>query len=313
MNNQATRNSIGNSIPLRLALSGNALFSTVSAIFLIFQPTLVGDWLGFHSPVAFTIIGVALAVFAGELFYQTTGKRIIAWRVLIASCSDYVWVLASIPLLILNPVDFSSTGVLLISAVAIVVCVFGSCQLWGIEHAHKTSHKNGYRLCAAIEVNAPSASMWQVISQLGDIHKYSSGLKDSVVINNDAPGVGAVRVCSDCKGNQWAEECTDFRVGHGYSVRFKADDPKFPFPVSDMIGGWELSSKGEGSEIQIWFELKPKPLWLAPVILSLLAFQLDSSFPKVVQNMANDVCGEGGNLNAGNETGIVARLLPSAC
>jgi hypothetical protein len=71
-------------------------------------------------------------------------------------------------------------------------------------------------------------------------------------------------------------------------MRFAAEAPDFPFPASTMLGGWKVMSVGTGSEVMIWWELAPKPRFLAPILLPILAFSADRDFVRVIRRMAND-------------------------
>jgi hypothetical protein len=63
----------------------------------------------------------------------------------------------------------------------------------------------------------------------------------------------------------------------------------------------------------VWWELTPKNILLAPVILPLLAFQADRDFPKIIQRMATTALGNNGAVQAQANAGVLARLLPRSC
>lgn len=126
---------------------------------------------------------------------------------------------------------------------------------------------------------------------MGDIQNYMPSLVSSEILDNKSPGVGAVRRCTDYSDRSWTEECLEFEPGHSFTVRFAAEAPDFPFPASTMLGGWEVISAGTGSEVMVWFELAPKPRFLAPILLPMLAFRADRDFVKVIRLMADDVLG----------------------
>lgn len=300
-------------LPLRLALAANAVFSLSSALFMIFRPALVGEWLGIQAPLILQLVGIGLVIFAAELIYQATRQRVATWRALLASVADFSWVAGSIVLLITFPQLFSSFGNGLVLAVAGVVLGFGAWQLWAAGHAHKTGKDGEYRHCIIIETNAPAEKMWRIVGNIGDIKNYMPSLKRSVVLDGKAPGVGAVRACEDRTGKQWCEECTEFNPGHSFAVRFLSEAPNFPFPAKTMRGGWEVTSSDVGSHVMVWWELTPKSKLLAPVILPLLAFQADRDFPKIVQRMVTAALGKNGEVQIHPNAGVIARLLPSFC
>ncbi|WP_156915030.1 SRPBCC family protein [Rubidibacter lacunae] len=90
-------------------------------------------------------------------------------------------------------------------------------------------------------------------------------------------------------GRCWSEECVAFNPGsRSFTFRFVSEAPDFPFPASTMIGGWEIKSAGTGSEVMVWWELTPKPRFLAPVFLPILAFNVDRDFVQIVRRMSDD-------------------------
>jgi len=300
-------------LPLRLALAANAVFSLSSALFMLFRPALVGEWLGIHAHLILQLVGIGLVIFAIELIYQATRQRVATWRALLASVADFSWVAGSIVLLLAFPQLFSPSGNVLVLAVAVVVFGFGAWQLWAAGRAHKTGKDDEYRHCIIVETNAPAEKMWRVVGNIGDIKNYMPSLKHSVVLDGKTPGVGAVRACEDRAGKQWSEECTEFNLGRSFAVRFLSEAPNFPFPARTMSGGWEVTPSNLGSQVMVWWELTPKNKLLAPVILPLLAFQADRDFPKIIQRMATAALGNNGAVQAQPNAGVLARLLPSFC
>ncbi len=273
-----------NTRPLRSALIGNALFSSLSALVMITRPDWVGAWLGISAPLILPLLGVGLLLFAADLLHQATRPRMASWRALYASSADFLWVLASLILVMTNL--FSPEGKILVLTVAAAVLGMGIWQLWGIHRLHRLA-TGDYRHCLQVAVAAPPGAMWQAISQLGDIQCYMPMLKSSHIRDNLAPGVGAVRVCANHSGKQWAEECIGFDPGREVRLRFLASEPDFPFPVKHMTGGWRVSPLGDHTEVTIWWELAPRKPWLAPVILAMLSLGADRTFPGALARMAN--------------------------
>lgn len=303
---------MNNSRRLRIALLVNAFFSMTCAMLMMFNPTIIGEILGIQAPLVLQVVGIGLAVFALDLLHQATRGRVTTWRSIYSSMGDFLWVLATCLLLIFFPNSLSSSGNLLAITVALTVFSFGVWQLWSIQQAYKLSTSE-YRLCVPFYVNAPAEEMWNVVSNLEDIKKYAASLKSSVVIEEQTPGVGTVRVCEDLRGKRWSEECVQFENGRSFVLRFVSEAPDFPFPVQTMIGGWEIVPCDRGTQIMVWWELMPKPKNLAPIILSLLAFQADRTLPKIIQNMAADALGSTSrSISEGNQRAI-ARLLPKFC
>lgn len=299
--------------PLRTALAANAAFSLTSAGLMFFLPSLVGDWLGVHTPLVLQGIAVGLVVFAIDLLHQATRSRMATWRALYASAGDFAWVAATAVLLTLFPRSLSVEGNTLVVGVAVVVGAFGLWQLWAAGRAHQPQADAQYRHCIIVSVNAPAAAMWQVIERIGDIQRYMPSLKSSELLGGKGPGVGAVRQCEDRSGKRWAEECVGFQAGESFTVRFLSEAPDFPFPAKRMTGGWKVTPDGSGAEVMVWWELDPKPKFLAPILLPILAFQADRDFPKVIQSMARDAVGHREEAAALPDSKIVSQLLPRFC
>lgn len=296
---------------LRAALLANALFSAICATFMILDPGSVGTLLGVEAPLVIRGIGFGLVLFAADLIHQATRPRIATWRALYASGADFLWVLGTLVGIALFPAALSTSGLVTVLTVATIVFAFGVWQLRGIRLAHGAGDPTLYRHCIVVRVDADVDAMWSVVHQLDDIQKYMPTLQSSVVLDGKTPGVGAIRRCVDTAGKTWSEECTEFRPGNGFVVRFLADAPGFPFPATAMVGGWEVIPKDHGTDVMVWWELQPKPKWLAIAILPLLAIKVDRDFPPLIERMARDAIG-----SAGVESGDrrpVARLMPQLC
>lgn len=273
---------------LRAALLANATFSAACAALLVTSPSQVAAWLGIQQNVMLPVIGIGLLLFAVDLMHQASRRRMASWRALYASAADFLWVLGTGALLLFFPDLLSPGGNLIVGGIAVVVLAFALWQLRGIDLLHRTPDGGLHRHCILVEVDADPRAMWQILSRLDAIALYMPALKSSTIRDKEQPGLGCVRECTDHAGRRWAEACTDFREGRGFTVEFLCQEPGFPFPVSAMKGGWEVLRKKEEPTcaVMVWWELRPKPRWLAPVLLPMLAFQADHTFPKVMRNMA---------------------------
>lgn len=296
---------------LRTALLGNALFSSSSGLLLAIRPELVEAWLGVNAALVLQIIRVGLVLFAADLLHQATRRRIATWRALYASAADMLWVVGTVLLLIVAPSLFSGVGIQLVLGVAAIVLLFGVWQFWAIGKVHQRTSDGSYRLCVLVDSTVPADAMWEVIGDLGQISRHASSLKRSIIEDGKNSEVGAVRTCEDRNGRCWSEQCTDFRPGRGFTVRFMTEADDFPYPATMMRGGWEVAPRPDGSRVMVWLELDPKPRWLSRIIVSLLAFQVDRSFPSIVASMAQQAIGK--SKNNTRSTTFLARLVPQIC
>jgi hypothetical protein len=298
--------------PLRAALLANALFSMSCGVAMIVAPTRVGAWLGLDVPLALQIVGAGLLLFAADLIHQATRPRMSTWRALYASAADFLWVAASVAGLLLFVDVLSVSGLRVIGAVAALVFAFGVRQVWAIDRAHRTL-AGQHRHCVQVHVPVPAEAMWQVVGRIGDIGRCMPSLQVSEILDGKIPGVGAVRRCVDQRGKAWSEECVAFDPGRSFVVRFLTEAPGFPFPAHAMIGGWGVTPTGDGCDVQVWWELEPKPRLLAPILLPILAFQADRDFTGIIARMAAEAAGADATVAADRRVGLPARLLLRAC
>lgn len=118
---------------LRNALLANAVFSGLSALALAVAAEPLGRLLGSVSPVLLHVIAGGLALFCFDLFQQARSDTLNPARALGATIADLVWVAGSAVLLIIRPEPLSSTGLLVVAAVALIVLTFAAFQLVGLH------------------------------------------------------------------------------------------------------------------------------------------------------------------------------------
>lgn len=305
------------SLPDRLlknALFGNAVFSLTSATVFLIWPDSVSRFLGLDATLVLQIVGAGLALFGADLLHQATRKRLVTWRALLASGGDFAWVAGSFIILIFFTGLLSSQGQIAVASVAAVVSFFGWLQIIGILRVHRVPDGRHFRHCVAVEAQASADSMWRVIADLGDIAHYMPELKHSTLRGGHAPGLSAVRECEDMAGKRWAEECTAFDPEQRkLELRFLAEEPGFPYPASQMRGGWEIIPlAAQRCEVRVWWELDPKPRWLTAVLLPVLGWQVDQNFPTLISRMAAKASGRSFGVQK-RKLNRLAKLLPQSC
>ena len=120
---------------LRMALMGNALFSTISGLTLV----LAGHWvvrlLGLPQAVNLITMGISLLTFAIALMAFARKKPIKLLDAWIAVILDLAWVIGSYPLLFVVP--FNTSGKWTVGIVAEVVLLFALVQWLGIRRIRK--------------------------------------------------------------------------------------------------------------------------------------------------------------------------------
>src|SRR6266481_9316894 len=120
---------------LRMALMGNALFSTISGMALILAGQRVVRLLGLPKAVNLLTMGIGLLAFAVTLVIFARKNPIKVSDTWIAILLDLAWVIGSYPLLFVVP--FSTTGKWIVGIVAEVVLLLALMQWLGIRRIRK--------------------------------------------------------------------------------------------------------------------------------------------------------------------------------
>ncbi len=296
---------------LRVALLANAAFSLSSALVLLCASGTVHRLIQFPDPIVLQALGAGLLLFGLDLTHQGTRARMQSWRALLASIADLLWVLASGALMIWPPAHLSATGHLLIAIIALAVFGFGLGQLYGIHRLHWNPRTQRYRHCLSVAVKVETRDLWPILGDLGSVARFMPSLKSSQLIGAATPGVGAIRECRDLNNRRWQERCTGIEPGHSITLTFMAEASDFPYPASVMEGGWQLLAHADGSMVRVWWELRPRPFWMAVLLLPMLAWQADQRFPVVIGHMAN--AASGGAAEKSNSSQGAPRLIPHIC
>jgi hypothetical protein len=121
---------------LRKALMGNALFSTISGLVVLFAPGWVSRVLGLGNNANLTILGIGLLVFAAILVINVRRQQVKTSDAWVAVSMDVVWVLLSCVLIFIVP--FSTAGKWVVFSVAELVLLFAVLQFVGIRRIQKS-------------------------------------------------------------------------------------------------------------------------------------------------------------------------------
>ena len=267
---------------LRGALGANAVFSLVSgAVFLLYAAS-IGSAVGLPA-LWVQAIGAGLVGFAAVVA-ATAARRVDGRSVLAISLGDFGWVLLSVGFVAVHRSAMSDVGIIATAAVAAVVGLLGALQLIGLLRHFRTpeGHTRPARHCVSIHVGADPDDLWRTIADLGAIAEYHDGLASSVVR-------GSVRTCEAHDGSRWSEalESRDDDE-RALTLRFLTDEPAFPFPVTEMVGGWTVTPAGDGARVRVWWELTPKAGVLGLLGLTVGAPSLSAAIVGVVRSMAGE-------------------------
>jgi len=271
--------------PLRLALAANAAFSAGCGLFLLVDGA---GLLAASGPAASAVmrgLGVMLVGFAALVAATAVRPRVgVAAGIALL---DIGWVGLTLPLAAI-PGLFTGEGRVAVATVAVMVGTFAAAQLAGLRLMMRDGGAGGhaYRHCLRIRADAPAEPLWAVVADLGGIERFSPALARSGLRGGEPVGLGAVRDCADRRGAQWSEEVVAFDpVDRRLVLRFLADAPGFPFPVSAMTGGWRVEPDGAGSWVEVWWSFTPRARF-GWILLALMTLALDHSALGIVGRMA---------------------------
>ena len=121
---------------LKKALTGNAVFSVVSGLAILFANRWLVEFLGLPDKVSLAVLGVSLIVYAAILWLNARRPRIKITDAWIAVIMDAVWVMGSYALIFVVP--FSVGGKWVVALVAELVLAFAIVQWLGIRKIRKS-------------------------------------------------------------------------------------------------------------------------------------------------------------------------------
>ncbi|MBX2875313.1 MAG: hypothetical protein KTR30_24565 [Saprospiraceae bacterium] len=115
---------------LKVTLLANAGFSTISGLTMILANSTLSQWMGITPTWILPSIGLGLMLFAIHL-YRTASKATIAkGQIRLIIWQDWLWVLASLIVIVTQAFDLKSSAYLLIGGIAIIVADFALLQQW---------------------------------------------------------------------------------------------------------------------------------------------------------------------------------------
>jgi len=276
---------------LTLTLGANALFSGTWAVILLRFPHALAPQLGDMPVAGLQVVAVLLAAFVpllGIALRQVSKAEPRAGVALGAIALDAAWVAGSAALLPVAFHRFTAWGLALFGGVALIVAALAILQWRGVGRMYAEPDRSlgtTHRIEITVDVGIPREAMWPVVADLEHIDQHLASLVDVRI--DAAPGIGAVRTCSNAKGQRWSEEVTHWDPGRGFALRFLSDRDDFPYPLHPMRGGWELEAQGEDAcRVTVWWSFTPRPTWLAPAMVPLLRSKIRADLHATVDSMA---------------------------
>ena len=120
---------------LQKALKGNAIFSSISGITMILLNRQIANLFGTVNNTVFWIVGLILIYFAITICYEIKRQRRLA--VLWVIIQDYIWVIGSLVLIIINPFQITQIGNFIIGIIALIVLYMGIYQMIALKKTHQ--------------------------------------------------------------------------------------------------------------------------------------------------------------------------------
>ena len=235
---------------LQVALLGNAIFSLLSGLFLVWLRSKVANWFELEKSLIFLILGIGLLYFSYSIFRQL--KTPEEDQVFYIIMQDLIWVFASAAIIIFKPFNISSFGYQAIAGVAVVVLIFGVGQSVGLAQTDDTDRKGIKRLAFERMINVSKQDTWQMISDVGNYHTVAPNIDSVQIVSGQ--GEGMIRSCTH-KADHWTEVATLWEEGEQYSFEVDTEAEDYPYPLKYLKGTWQVKEVGPAqSQITMVFE-----------------------------------------------------------
>lgn len=276
---------------LKWVLGFNLALSVASGLTATLASGWVSTLIGFGPAWLILGVGLGLLLFAAGIAWTLLRLRI--GQALIISVLDLLWVVGTLPLLLV-PGLLTDTGAALVVSLAVLVGSLGVLQSAAIRALLKEDEGEGrYRHCIRVASAAPPDALWRVVRNLGSMARYSAGLSASRLDGGPEPAPGTARVCTNHQGQSWTEEVQELSDSkRRVFLRFQSEAEDFPFPLAKLSGGWSVTAKGGGgSLVDVWWNVTPHQKRFGWMLVALMAMALDRDVPKIVAAMEADALG----------------------
>ncbi len=106
-----------------------------------------------------------------------------------------------------------------------------------------------------IRIDVPKEKVWEVLADLGNIHKWNPGVSHSYSTSENRQGEGATRHCDIQNPKGYLEErALDWREGEG----FKIDIYDSNFPIKRNLIQFSVRADGDGTIVEVSPDYKLK-------------------------------------------------------
>lgn len=244
----------------RIFLKLNSQFSALNGLALLLAAGALAPFL-FADPVDWVAsglrgLGIGLLGFAGVLYLLSRNRFISRATVHEIVLLDALWVVGSIVLIVFFGSILTTSGLVVVTAVAMVVAFFAISQFASAAKIElpvpvaDVSIRDG-TLHATVKrnVNAPTTTVWDVMTDHPAYAKVADNISRVEVLSGDGPGM--MRRCYGPKGESWDETCDLFKPGQSYGFRIHTEAEDYPYPFSELSGRWSVKAQPAGSVFDI--------------------------------------------------------------
>ncbi len=244
----------------RTFLKMNAVFSLLTAVPLLLAAGTVAPVL-FADPADWAAwglrgLGLGLIGFAGLVYAVSTYKFVSRAMVNEIVVLDVLWVIGSIVLIAYFGHVLTTSGTVIVAAVAVVVAFFAVSQFVSAARIKKpipvaTVEMRDGKLHATVKrtVRAPTETVWDVMTDHPAYADVADNISKVEVLSGD--GLGMKRRCFGPKGENWQETCDLYEPGHAYGFRVHTEADDYPYPFAELSGRWSVDTHPAGSEFHI--------------------------------------------------------------
>jgi len=263
----------------------NALFSGFSGITLVTLSKHIARLFNISNSSVFCIIGITLIFFSMAIIYEIKRQNLVG--ILSIIIQDYIWVLGSIILLIIQPFEISKDGNSIIGVVALVVLFMAINQAKALAQMDSILTKGIKRLSFERTMKATKSSVWKVISNVANYHEVAPNVDEVIIISGN--GEGMVRSCSHGK-DSWTETCSLWEEEKEYAFEVNTTAPGYPYPFKYLKGNWKVEEIDNAqTKVIMLFEFEYSKKFHNWLLHPILKGKFSKTAEKILDNWQNDI------------------------
>lgn len=123
-----------------------------------------------------------------------------------------------------------------------------------------------------VTIQAPRQKVWDILANIGAVHKYSQNVEYSYYVSQSTSGVGAARKC-ELGGSNWVEErAIKWQDKHGYTLQVA--DGEGLGPLDTLVVDFELSDAPQGTKVRQTMSYNMKGGLLRPILNAIARGQM---------------------------------------